>query len=199
MDLLRTLDRPPQVILTTAFHEYALESYELNVVDYLLKPFGLPRFLAAVNKLVLTSPESTVLSPQSSETRPFHFFNENKRMVKVYHDEIVYVESLKEYVRIFLANGQAVVTRSQLGEFEKMVGAGGFLRIHRSYLVALSQIQAYTATTVEVGGKSLPIGRATSDFRLWTSDFRLWTADCQLTSYSPHTFHTGAGGTPGHR
>ena len=158
LDFLRSLERPPQVILTTAYPNYALEGYELNVVDYLLKPFGLPRFLAAVNKL--RRPAEAEATAAAVSERPFHFFNENKRMVKVYHDEIAYVESLKEYVRLHLDGGQTVVTRYQLGELVKLLEGGDFLRIHRSYLVALAKIASYTATTVEAAGKELPIGRA---------------------------------------
>ena len=161
LDFLKTLERPPQVILTTAYHEYALEGYELNVVDYLLKPFGMPRFMAAVNKLSVHSPQSPIPNPQSPvpSPRPFHFFNENKRMVKVYEDEITHVESLKEYVRLFLADGRKVVTRSQMGEMERKLAGGAFLRIHRSYMVAVGKITAFTAATIEVGEVELPIGR----------------------------------------
>ncbi len=161
LDFLKTLQNPPQVILTTAYHQYALEGYELNVVDYLLKPFGFPRFLSAINKLsipkVLPSHESPITNHQS---RPFHFFNEKKRQIKVFNDEILYVESLKEYVKLFLVNGKTVVTRCQLGELEALLKDENLLRIHRSYLVAKDKIEAFTATTVELGGQQLPIGRS---------------------------------------
>ncbi|MBK9015461.1 MAG: response regulator transcription factor [Saprospiraceae bacterium] len=161
LDFLKTLQHPPQVILTTAYHQYALEGYELNVVDYLLKPFGFPRFLAAVNKLAVGSPQLAVQLPVTNhQSRPFHFFNENKRQVKVFNDEILYVESLKEYVKIILAGGKSVVTRFQLGEFEAHLNNPNLLRIHRSYLVAKDKIEAFSATEVEVAGVKLPIGRS---------------------------------------
>lgn len=166
LDFLKTLQHPPQVILTTAYHQYALEGYELNVVDYLLKPFGFPRFLAAVNKLEVGSvqliAEPQILNSQFSNlnSRPFHFFNENKRQVKVFNDEILYVESLKEYVKIVLTNGKTVVTRFQLGEFEAHLNDTNLLRIHRSYLVAKDKIEAFTVSEIEVGGVKLPIGRS---------------------------------------
>jgi DNA-binding LytR/AlgR family response regulator len=162
LDFLKTLQNPPQVILTTAYHQYALEGYELNVVDYLLKPFGFPRFLAAVNKLKM-EPSLLPVLPSHHPSRPFHFFNENKRQVKVYNDEICYVESLKEYVKILLCSGDVVVTRFQLGEFEVHLNDPNLMRIHRSYLVAKDKIRAYTATEVEVGAVKLPIGRSYQD------------------------------------
>lgn len=159
LDFLRTLSRPPQVILTTAYHQYALEGYELNVVDYLLKPFGFARFLAAVNKLSVPQahPEPPTVNRAA---RPSQFFNENKRQVKVFNDEILYVESLKEYVKIVLADGRAVVTRFQLGEFEAHLSDPNLVRIHRSYLVAKDKISAFSATEIEIGGTKLPIGRS---------------------------------------
>ncbi len=167
LDFLRSLKNPPQVILTTAYHQYALESYELNVVDYLLKPFGFQRFLAAVNKLSVDAgrltvdgnPSTTVHRPPSTVNRPFNFFNENKRQVKVFNDEILFVESLKEYVKLVLTGGRTVVTRFQLGEFEAHMNDPNLVRIHRSYLVARDKIEAYTTTEVEVAGVKLPIGR----------------------------------------
>ncbi len=161
LDFLKTLQQLPQVILTTAYHQYALEGYELNVVDYLLKPFGFPRFLAAVNKLevgIKQFPNQSLISNHPSRT--FRFFNENKRQVKVFNDEILYVESLKEYVKIVQIDGKTVVTRFQLGEFEAYLNDPNLLRIHRSYLVAKDKIEAYTMTEVEVGKMTLPIGRS---------------------------------------
>lgn len=157
LDFLKTLKNPPQVILTTAYHQYALEGYELNVVDYLLKPFGFPRFLAAVDKLRI--PAQAQLAPVSPPPlRPFHFFNENKRQVKVFNDEILYVESLKEYVKIHTTTGDTIVTRFQLGEFEGHLKDDNLLRIHRSFLVAKDKVRAFSAAEVEVEGRKLPIG-----------------------------------------
>ena len=160
LDFLKTLKKPPQVILTTAYHQYALDGYELNVVDYLLKPYGFPRFLTAVNKLKMPTATASDFSPKKEkENRPFHFFNENKRNVKVYTDEILYVESLKEYVKIHLTGSRSVVTRFQIGEFEAFMKNGNLLRTHRSFLVSIDKITAYSATEIEIGEIKIPIGR----------------------------------------
>lgn len=155
LDFLRSLQYPPQVILTTAYHEYALESYDLNAVDYLLKPIEFERFIKAVQKLK----RPTATATATATYRSFQFFNVNKKMVRVWLDEILYVESLKEYVRIFLANGKSIVTKMQLGELEKSLEGYGFLRVHRSFMVALRHIEAFTATEVTAGGKEIPVGR----------------------------------------
>ncbi len=164
LDFLKTLSNPPQVILTTAYHQYALEAYEYAVADYLLKPIEFSRFLKAVQKLRQPGTPNSLPTSQGPE-RAAHFFNVDKKRVKVYFDEILYAESLKEYVRIFLP-GRSVVTKMQLGELENLLGRDGFVRIHRSFLVAKSKIDAYSATEVEVGGKKLPIGRSYRDVEL---------------------------------
>lgn len=154
LDFLRSLQYPPQVILTTAYHDYALESYDLGVVDYLLKPIDFERFVKAVQKL-----KRAPATAAATVHRPFQFFNVNKKMVRVWLDEIQHVESLKEYVRIFLPGGKSIVTKMQLGELEKSLEGSGFLRVHRSFIVAIRHIEAFTATEVTAGGREIPVGR----------------------------------------
>ena len=161
LDFLKSLPHPPQTILTTAYHQYAIDAYELNVVDYLMKPIEFARFLKAVNKLarkdLKPTPDNTPST--SDQSRTYRFFNVNKKKMKVYYDEIQYIESLKDYSRIITADA-AMVTRGQLGEMEELFRPHDFLRIHRSYLINLEQITAYSASEVEVAGKPLPIGRS---------------------------------------
>jgi DNA-binding LytR/AlgR family response regulator len=154
LDFLRSLPHPPQTILTTAYHEYALDSYEYGVVDYLLKPIDFERFVKAVHKL---KHRDSSTSAQSG--RPFHFFNCNKKMVRIWLDEIAVVESLKEYVRLHLINGNTLITKSQLGMMERILDARQFIRVHRSYLVSIAHIAAYSANSLDVGGQQIPIGR----------------------------------------
>ncbi len=161
LDFLRSIQQPPQTILTTAYDQYALDAFEVNVVDYLLKPIEFSRFLKAVNKLQRPDGyvvKSTVATNNSTE-RPFHFFNVNKRMIKVYFDEVYYIESLKDYSRIVTKDGH-VVTRGQIHEMETFFPPEAFLRIHRSYIVSIEKIKAYSAVEVQVGDKVLPIGRS---------------------------------------
>ena len=160
LDFLKTLKHPPQIIITTAYHEYALQGYEFNVVDYLLKPVEFARFLTAVNKL--KSGTTTEISEQSRIIEPerrFLFFNVSKKRVKIYLDEILYIESLKEYIRIYTKE-RSILTKFQLGEIEELLHKSNFLRVHRSFIVAKDKIDAYTATDIEINGKQVPVGRS---------------------------------------
>ncbi|GAB5554299.1 MAG: LytTR family DNA-binding domain-containing protein [Saprospiraceae bacterium] len=160
LPFLKTLSYQPQVILTTAYHQYTLDAFEIGVVDYLVKPIEFMRFLKAVNKLQFKQEQgfkAPTLEPLPQ--RPFRFFNVNKKMVRIFFDEILYVESLKEYCRIFTAQ-ENWVTRGQIGEMEAIFQAHRFMRIHRSYLVAIDKIKAYSTSKITVENKDLPIGRS---------------------------------------
>lgn len=147
LDFLETLKKLPQVILTTAYHEYALKSYEHGVVDYLLKPISFKRFLQAVGKV----PGEKV---SKSEVLTLH---SEKKTVLISLDDILYIESLKEYIRVH-TRGSGVTSKYGLTRLESELDSRRFLRIHRSFIVALRHVTAYNNTEVDVGGKSLPIG-----------------------------------------
>lgn len=159
LDFIKTLQNPPRIILTTAYHEYALQGYEHNVLDYLLKPIEFSRFLKAVNKL--TAP-GIPDNPVSAEERKYQFFNVNKKMVKVFFDEILYIESQREYVKI-TTKTQAILTKVPLSEIEALLPNENFLRVHRSFIIAKDKIDAYSATDVDINGKQIPIGRGYKD------------------------------------
>jgi len=159
-DFIRTLKQPPHIIITSAYHEYALQGYEYNVVDYLLKPIEFSRFLMAVNKLKQSPvPAVNITSLMPGPERAYLFFNVSKKKVKVYLDEILYIESLKEYIRIYTKT-KNILTKFQLGQIEELLAKNNFLRIHRSFIVAKDKIEAFTATDVEISGKLIPIGRS---------------------------------------
>jgi DNA-binding LytR/AlgR family response regulator len=161
LDFLKTLKNAPQIIITSAYQEYALQGYELNVLDYLLKPIEFSRFLMAVNKLKQQqhSPRpSSMLTPVAAE-RPYLFFNVSKKQVKVFLDEILYIESLKEYIRI-TAKDKSILTKFQLGQIEELLTKNNFIRIHRSFIVAKDKIEAFSAIEVDINGKQIPIGRS---------------------------------------
>lgn len=160
LDFIRTLKHPPKVIITTAYQEYALQGYELNVVDYLLKPIEWSRFLMAVNKLQQPMDVTGYANRAVTglEDKAHLFFNVNKRMVKVFLDEILYIESLKEYIRITTPQ-KSILTKYQLNQIEELLTRHHFLRIHRSFIVAKNKIETFSATDVEISSRQLPIGR----------------------------------------
>jgi len=159
LDFIKTLKNPPNIIITTAYHEYALQGYELNVVDYLMKPIAFNRFLVAVNKL-RQSNETTPAQPAMTENeRGYLFFNVSKKKVKVYFDEVLYIESVKEYINISTTN-KSILVKFQLSQMETLLPKNNFIRIHRSFIVAKSKIDAFSATDVEINNKLIPIGRS---------------------------------------
>lgn len=155
LDFVKTLQYPPRIILTTAYHEYALQGYEHNVLDYLLKPIEFSRFLKAVNKL--TSP-TIISTPASVEDRRYQFFNVNKKMVKVFFDEILYIESQREYIKISTKT-RSILTKLSMIEMEELLQHENFVRVHRSFIVAKDKIDAFSATDIDINGKQIPIGR----------------------------------------
>lgn len=169
-DFVRSLRQPPKVIFTTAYRDYALDGYELDVVDYLLKPIPFERFLRAVSKVMRVEPaqlkagqpESLSLlpgeKPTSSETT-FLYFRADRKMVKVFIRDILYIESLKDYIKIITTTVKPLVVKQSISSLEEMLPETGFLRIHRSFIVAVDKITAYTPSHVDVAGQELPIGR----------------------------------------
>ena len=160
LDFIKTLNEPPQIIITSAYPEYALQGYELNVSDYLLKPIEFNRFLTAVNKLKRSNePKLQHTISAIPLERPYLFFNVSKKKVKMFLDEILYIESLKEYIRV-ISKDKTILTKFQLGEIEDVLNKNNFLRIHRSFIVAKNKIDAFSATDVEINGQQIPIGRS---------------------------------------
>lgn len=161
---IRTLKNPPKVVFTTAYREYAVEGFDLNAVDYLLKPISFERFLQSVNKVMQVNiPSSSLptartpdLLPQRSH--PFLYFRCDRRMLKVYLDDIVYIESLKDYVKVVTLH-KAIVTKQPISSLEEMLPKESFIRIHRSYIVAIHKIDYYGTDTIGIGKQELPIGR----------------------------------------
>src|SRR6516225_9004465 len=152
---LKTLANPPAIIITTAYHQYAVEGFNLNVTDYLLKPFEFSRFLTAVNK-VNDHRKST------DEPRDFIFVNVQKKKVKIQLSEILYIESQKEYIKIVTSKIE-YVSKMSTNEIENILPSILFKRIHRSYIVSVNKIDSYTAEIVEINGVSIPIGRGYKD------------------------------------
>ncbi len=161
LDFLKSLSHPPKVIITTAYHQYAVQGYEHRVVDYLLKPFAFNRFLSAINKIPTPSNATPGGTSAPAMERPFRFFTAERKKVKVYLDDIIFIESLKEYVKI-VTSTQKLIVNVQIGNITKTL-PGNFIRIHRSFVVSLPKVESYTSQFVIAGGVELPIGRMYRD------------------------------------
>lgn len=158
LTLLKVLQKKPMIILTTAYSEYALESYEFNVIDYLLKPITLERFLIAVDKVNERYNHQHKTAPDNkADAAPYMFVKEGTRLVKVQLDDILYVEGLKDYVTIYTKE-QKVIALQRLKTLETQLPSGRFIRIHNSYIVSLQAIKAIHKNEVQIGDTMLPIG-----------------------------------------
>jgi len=154
IEFLRSLKKHPQVVLTTAYREYAVESYELNILDYLVKPIPIERFMKTINKanLVLGGKAST------EDNREHIFIKMDKKMIKVFLDEILYVESLKDYIRITTIGGSHLIHQT-LTSFTNQLPGDKFIRIHRSFTISIPKVSAISGNVVEIGDHHVPIGR----------------------------------------
>jgi DNA-binding LytR/AlgR family response regulator len=158
ISLVKTLKQPPKIIFTTAFKEYAVEAFDVDAVDYLLKPVSFERFLKAVNK-VLHGTEVKDEEEAITNTGGFLYFRADRKMIKVFLEEVLYVESLNDYVKIYRVNGKPLVIKQSIGALEAMLPQNQFVRIHRSFIVSVNKISAFTSHDVEIGTIELPIGR----------------------------------------
>ncbi|MBK8967928.1 MAG: LytTR family DNA-binding domain-containing protein [Saprospiraceae bacterium] len=167
LEFIKTLRQPPRVIVTSAYHEFAVEGFDLQVTDYLLKPIEFSRFTKAANKLLQPQrlsdlPDQSGNKPAGA-ARPYYFFTVSKRSVKIYLDEILFIESLKDSVSIHTPD-KSYHTHYQLGELEELMRSDNFLRIHRSFLVAMDKIESFSAAEVEIAGRTIPIGRSHKEY-----------------------------------
>ncbi len=161
MAFLKTLSHPPAVIITKAYHQYAVEGFSLNVTDYLLKPFDFERFLIAVTKVKPAEKEKN--SPaETPELKDFIFVTIQKKKVKILFSEIIYIESQREYIKI-TSTKKEYISKMSTHEIETLLPNTLFKRVHRSFIVSVSKIDSYTAEIVEVNGVSIPIGRGYRD------------------------------------
>jgi DNA-binding LytR/AlgR family response regulator len=157
---VKTLQSPPKVIFTTAFKEYAADAFELDAVDYLLKPISLERFLRAINKLPnINIVEPGILSNPDDGISGFTYFRADRKMIKLFYDEILYIESIKDYIKIFRDGNNPILVKQTISATEDMLPKNLFLRIHRSFIVSIKKISAYTYYDVEIGKTEIPIGR----------------------------------------
>jgi DNA-binding LytR/AlgR family response regulator len=163
-DLIRTLKKPPKVIFTTAFRKFAVEGFELDAVDYLLKPISFERFLKAVNKVMETTipvTENTNIIHDKRNIYDDSFINlrADRKNLKVALDDILFIESLKDYIKV-VTKVKPVVTKQSISSIEEHLPKNAFVRIHRSYIVALNKIESYTNELVQIDKYELPISRS---------------------------------------
>jgi two-component system LytT family response regulator len=160
-DFLKTLSNPPKVIFTTAYPEYALEGYELNAVDYLVKPVRFERFLKAIHKAFAATPlksaTGTVLT-EEKKNEAFVYFRADRKMIKVLLDDILYIESMKDYIKIFTRQS-VVITKQSISSVEAMLPEKEFVRVHRSYIVSIKKIKSFTSELIEIEKAEIPIGK----------------------------------------
>jgi DNA-binding LytR/AlgR family response regulator len=157
MAFLRTLAKRPAVIITTAYHQYAVEGFDLYVTDYLLKPIEFERFLIAVNKVKVTN-DNRQPPIEADEVKDYLFLTVQKKRVKILFSEILYIESQREYIKV-ITGKKEFITRMSTHEIEDLLPGNIFKRIHRSFIISIHKLESYTAESVEVNGISIPIGR----------------------------------------
>ena len=155
----KSINKDIKIIFTTAYRDYAVEGFELQAVDYLLKPIAFERLLKAVNTYFNVYSNTTSETATSLETNSFMFVRSNRRMIKIDFEAIVYIESYSDYIKIHLQN-ETIVTRETISAIEAKLPSQAFLRIHRSFIVALSHISSFTNEHVVVTGKALTISRS---------------------------------------
>lgn len=158
IQFIKSLKRPPMVIFTTAYEEYALDGYNLDVVDYLLKPIPFERFIKAVTK---AEEYRSIAAPRPPET-DYIFVKTEYRIIKINLEDILYIEALKDYIKIYTAN-QPILTLKSLKSFESRLPKDKFMRVHRSYLVAMNKINSVERNTVMIANQSIPISEGYRD------------------------------------
>ncbi|GAO41478.1 LytR/AlgR family response regulator transcription factor [Flavihumibacter petaseus] len=154
-DFLRSLPVIPKVIFTTAHRQFALEGFDLDAVDFLLKPIPFPRFLKAVNKV--TSLQAAAESTPEQEPASL-LLRKDRKMIKVMLQDILYIESIRDYIKVVTLTG-TIISKQAISALDQQLSQAGFLRIHRSFLVSVSKVKAFTSELVEIGQTELPISR----------------------------------------
>lgn len=155
--LLKTLQKPPKVIMTTAYRNYAADAFDLNVTDYLLKPFSFERFLKAVDKICVLMKSEQIKTPPDIGSKDYFFVKSDGKMMKVNYSDIYYIEGMSEYIVLKTKTG-SVITLQSFKNIEKTLPQSRFIRIHKSYLVSLDKVDSVKGQSVFIGNKELPIG-----------------------------------------
>lgn len=160
LSFAKSINRNIKIIFTTAYREYAIDGFDLQAVDYLLKPISFERLLQAVNKYLNenTQNETIVKEEIKIEKTDYFFVRSDRKMMRINYDDILYVESLSDYIKIHLSDNK-VITRDTISNIEAKLPPSDFIRVHRSYIVALSKINSFTNETIEIDKHEIPISR----------------------------------------
>jgi DNA-binding LytR/AlgR family response regulator len=157
LDFLRSLSNPPLVVFTTSYPEYALESYEFNVIDYLLKPVSFERFSKTIEKII----DGNIFKTPGNEIKPFYrehiFIRSDNKFYRISFSDIIYIEGMKDYLKIHTME-HVIITHQTMGEMDNILPSGQFIRIHKSYIVAVARIRAVFGNSVDMEKSLLPIG-----------------------------------------
>lgn len=160
LSLAKSIQKNTRIIFTTAYREYAVEGFDLQAVDYLLKPISFDRFLKAIQKYFdLHVSKLSIISEETKETNDAFFVRSERKMVKVRFADIFYIESLSDYIKIHTQDA-TIVTRETISNVEAKLPNKDFVRVHRSYIVALNAVDSYTNEFVEIQKKAIPISRS---------------------------------------
>ena len=160
---LRTLKNPPKVIFTTAYRKYAVEGFDLNAVDFLLKPISFERFLQAVNKMMhldihIAGNAGSLNDALPDQSHPFLYFRADRKMIKVFLEDILFVESLKDYIKV-VTNQKTIISKQSIASLVEMLPKDAFVRVHRSYIIAINKIDSFNTDSIGIAKTEIPIGR----------------------------------------
>ena len=156
---LKTLRNPPKVIFTTAYKEYAVDAFDLDAIDYLLKPVTLERLIRAVNKATIETIPVITDEHNIIEQEGFAYFRSDRKMIRVKYDDILFIESMKDYVKVVRNGDKPLLVKQSMSSLESMLPSNQFVRIHRSFIVSIQKITAFTNHDIEIAGVEIPIGR----------------------------------------
>ena len=161
IELVKTLNNPPKIVFTTAYSSYAIEGFNLNAMDYLLKPIAFDRFLVAVNKvrdyMELSEAAQEVHQPEEKDVPEYMFVKSNYKDIKINFNEVLYIEGSEDYIKIHTTTKKVMTLLSMKGVMEKLP-ENQFIRIHRSFIVAIDKIESKSNERITIGKQSLPIG-----------------------------------------
>ena len=160
LDFLKTLTKPPKTIITTAYKEHAIEGFELNVVDYILKPFSFDRLVKAVNKVSETQTTKTIIKEVSSSTDSStrFFVKGDKKHHQIDLSELLYIEAYGNYAKLFLKD-EMIVSHENISHYEDLLNASNFLRVHKSFIVAIDKIKFIEGNRILINEHKIPIGQ----------------------------------------